>query len=131
MRAFDDEPPGAEKPPILPPHGQHPVAGDDQSDRVLRHRLTDVAGGFRPDAELLRQRAVSGRATPADTPCRRINIPEEGILTGKIEFDAGKIRLLALEIALHRSDRLEHSRRRCAGFGIRQAAQQQPFGRFR
>jgi hypothetical protein len=62
------------------------VAGDDQRHRVLRHGLANIAGSFRSGAEFLRQRAISGRATPSDLSCRGINTLEERVLLTEVEL---------------------------------------------
>jgi hypothetical protein len=79
---------------------QDPVAGDDQRHRILRHGLANIARGFRSGAELLRQSAISGRATPFDLSRSGINTLEERGLLTEVELEPGKIRLLALKIAL-------------------------------
>src|SRR5215831_8519431 len=75
---------------------QDSVAGNDQRDRILGHRLTDIARDLRPGPELLRQSAISCRATPSDPPRRGIDLLEERILLTAVELEAGKIRLVAL-----------------------------------
>src|SRR5580704_6650147 len=55
---------------------QDAVAGDDERDRVLRHRLTDVAGALRPHAKLVGKRAVGRRSSPPDTARRGVYLPE-------------------------------------------------------
>src|SRR5438876_8261962 len=115
MRILVVEPPGAEKPPILPPARQDPVAGDDQGHRIPGHSLADVARGFWPGAEFLRQGSVGRCAPPSDPPGRGIDAPKEWVLLTKIEPEAGEICLLALEIAFHSGDGLGHLRRGRAG----------------
>lgn len=63
--------------------GQYAVAGDDQRHRVPRHRLADVARGFRPGAEFLRQRAVGGRPAPAERAGGGIDAAEEIVFTSR------------------------------------------------
>jgi len=90
----------------LVPGGQHPVAGDDQWNRISGHGLPDIARRFGSGAEFLRDGAVGGRVAPCDAPDRSVNSPEERVLPIEIKLKVGKIRLFALEIALHKSDRL-------------------------
>jgi hypothetical protein len=79
---------------------QDPVAGDDQRHRIPGHGLTDIARSFWPGAKLLRQGAIGRRAAPSDPPRRGIDLLEERVLLTEVEPEAGKIRLLAFEIAL-------------------------------
>src|SRR5260221_252339 len=108
---------------------QHSMAGNDQRHGVLGHRLADVARGLRRGAELLRERAVGGRAAPPDLPCRGIDLREEHILVAEVERETGEIHLLAGEIALRRRDRRGHLARRRAGHGLGHPAQHQALGR--
>ena len=101
----------------LPAGRQHPVAGDDQRHRIPDHGLTDIARSFWPGAKLFRQGAIGRRAAPSDLPRRRIDLLEERVLLAEVECEAGKIRFLALELALHGGDGLDHLRRRRAAFG--------------
>ena len=107
---------------------QDPVAGDDQRHRILCHGLANIARGFRSGAEFLRQSAVSGRAAPSDQPRRGINTLEERVLLTEVELDPGKIRLLALEIALYSGDRPRDLRRGRARFGAGRSAEQHSLG---
>jgi hypothetical protein len=93
------------------------VAGDDQRHRISGHGLTDIAGGFRPGAEFHRQSAIGRRVAPSDMPRRGIDALEEWVLLAEVEPEAGKIRLLALKIALHGGDTLSTF---SAQFGLRQ-----------
>ena len=68
---------------------------------------------------------------PSDTPRRSVDSLEKwGVLLTEVELEAGKIRLLAREISLHGGDCLGYLRRRGAGFGAGQPAQQNARGRF-
>lgn len=107
----------------LPAGCQDPVAGDDERHRIPGHRLTDIARRLWPGAEFLRHGAIGRRAAPSDPPCRGIDLLEERILLAEVELEAGKIRLLALEIALHGGDGLDYLRRGRAAFGAGQPAQ--------
>ena len=69
---------------------QDSVARNDQRDRVLRHRLTDIARGLRPGAEFLGQRAIGRRVAPSDMPRRGIDALEEWVLLAEVEREAGK-----------------------------------------
>jgi hypothetical protein len=75
MRILAAEPPGVEKPPILPPAAKT-LAGDDQRHRILRHGLANIARGFRSGPEFLRQSAISGRAAPSDVAPRHNTLEE-------------------------------------------------------
>src|ERR1700719_4319559 len=110
---------------------QDPVAGDDSCHRILGHGLTDIPRSFWPGAKFLRQGARGRRAAPSDPPRRSIDLLEERVLPAEVELKAGKIRLLALEIALHGGDCLDHLWRRRAAFRAGQPTQQSSFGRFR
>src|SRR5215471_13000348 len=57
------------------PGGQHPVAGDDQWNRIPGHGLTDIARHFGSGAEFLRDGAVGRRVAPCDVPDRSVNSP--------------------------------------------------------
>src|SRR5262249_53617299 len=111
--------------------GQDAVAGDEQGDRIRRHGLAAIARGLRTGAEFLRQRAVGGGAAPSDLPCCRIDPLEERVLLAEVELEAGKVRLLAREIALHGSDRCGHLRRGRTGLGARYPPPQHPLGGLR
>ena len=76
---------------------EDPVAGDDQRHRIPGHGLTDIAGGFWPGTEFIRQSAIGRRVTPCDPPRRGVDALEERILLAEVEPEAGKIRLLALK----------------------------------
>src|SRR6516164_909313 len=58
MRILVAVPPGAEKPPTLPPAAKS-LAGDDQRHRIVRDGMIDIARSFRPGTEFLRQSAIS------------------------------------------------------------------------
>ena len=89
------------------------MAGDDQRRRVLRHRLADVARRLAAGANLLRQRAVGGRAAPADAAQGVINPGEERVLAGEVEPNLREVRLLAVKVPLRRrNDRGDVFRRR-------------------
>jgi len=107
---------------------QDPVAGDNQRHRILRHGLANIARGFRSGAEFLRQSAISGRATPFDLSRRGINTLEERGLLTEVELEPGKIRLLALKIALYSGDSFDHLRRGRARFGAGRSAEQHSLG---
>src|SRR6516164_9401741 len=77
MRILAAEPPGAEKPPTLPPAASTLWAGDDQRHRILRHGLADIARGFRSGAEFLGQGPIGCRAPPSDPSRRGIDALEE------------------------------------------------------
>jgi hypothetical protein len=66
---------------------------------------------------------------PFDRPRRGIDALEEWVLLAEVEREAGKIRLLALEIALYSGDGLNHLRRGRAWFCAGHAAQEISFGR--
>jgi len=70
--------------------------------------LTNVARSLRPTAQLPGEGAIGGRLPPFDTSCRGVDTFEELILSIEIELDLRKIRLVALEIALHGGYRLAH-----------------------
>ena len=57
--------------------GQDPVTGNDQGRRIAGHRLADVARRLAAGADLLRQRAVGGRAAPADPAQGGVDPAEE------------------------------------------------------
>jgi len=109
---------------------QDPVTGDDQRHRIPGHGLTDIARGLRPGTEFIRQSAICRRVAPCDPPRRGVDALEEWVLLAEVEPEAGKIRLLALKIALHSGDGLRHLRGRRAAFGAWDASQQNSFGRF-
>src|SRR5215472_15254664 len=129
MRILAAEPPGAEKPPTLPPCRQDSVAGDHQRHGVLRHGLAHIARGFRSGAELLRQGAIGRCAAPSDLSSRGVDALKEWILLAEVELEHGKIRLIAFEIAPYSGNRLGHLRRGRAGFCAGQLAQKNSFGR--
>ena len=110
---------------------QDPVAGNKQRDRIFGHRLTNIARSLWPGAEFLRQSAIGRCVAPSDPPRRRVDLLEERVLLTKVEPEAGKIGLLALEIALHSRDCLDHLRRGRATFCAGQPAQESSFGRVR
>jgi len=64
------------------------VAGDEERDRVLRHGLTDIAGGLWPGAELLGQGAIGRRMAPSNPPRRRVDLLEERELPFEVEREA-------------------------------------------
>src|SRR6266851_1221892 len=71
------------------------------------------------------------RACASWSPTRRgIDLLEERVLLAEVERDAGKIRLLAVEIAPHGGDRLGDFGHGRAGLGAGHPAQQNAFGRF-
>ena len=94
------------KPANLAAGGQDPVTGNDQRDRISRHGLTNVARSLWPATQLPGEGAIGGRLPPFDTSCRGIDTFEELILSIEIELDLRKIRLVALEVALHGGYRL-------------------------
>jgi hypothetical protein len=79
MRILVAVPPGAEKPPTLPPAAKS-LAGDDQRHRIVRDGMIDIARSFRSGTEFLRQSAISGRAAPSDLPRRGINTLERSLI---------------------------------------------------
>lgn len=109
---------------------QYAMARDDQRHRILGHGFADIASGFRSGAEFLGQRAVGRRVPPTDPPRRIIDLLKKRGLLTEVEPEAGKIRLLAIEITLRGGDRFNYLWRRPARFGVWQPAQQISFGRF-
>ena len=90
------------------------MAWDDQGNGIPGHGLADVARRLAPSADLLGQRAVSGRAAPPDPAQGLVNPAEESILVAEVEPDLGKVRFLATEVPLRRrDDRRNVFRRRC------------------
>ena len=84
----------------LTARGQHPVAGDDEGYRVMGHGLADIAGGLRPSAQLLCQRAVGGCVAPLNPSRRGIDPAEKIRLGAKVELEVGKIRLFTGKVAV-------------------------------
>src|ERR1700751_202117 len=95
---------------------------------MLRHGLANIARGFGSGAECLRQSAISGRATPFDLSRRGINTLEERGLLTEVEFEPGKIGLLALKIALYSGDSFDQLRCGRARFGAGRSAEQHSLG---
>src|ERR1700722_18106091 len=110
--------------------GEHAVAWDDESDRVFRHHMTDIACVFPSAAKFFREHAVGGCVAPADAPRGCINLLEEVVLPVEIELDIRELDLLAREIALYAGDCISDLWRRRSRFRAGQASQQTPFGRF-
>jgi hypothetical protein len=79
---------------------QDPVARDEKGHRIPRHGLANITRGFRSGPEFLRQGTVCRCAAPPDPSSRRVDAFEERVLLGEVEPETGKIRLLALEMAL-------------------------------
>ena len=88
MRILAAEPPGAEKPPTLPPAAKTLWHGMISGHRILGHGLTDVAGGLRAGADLLCQCAIGGGMAPSNLACGSIDLVEERILLIEVELDA-------------------------------------------
>src|SRR6185295_3828762 len=94
------------------------------------HGLADIAGGLRPAAQLLRQRAVGGGVAPFNPSRRGIDALEKVRLFAKVELEVGKIRLFTGKIAPRGANRARHVRGRRPRLGVRQAAEQMPVGGF-
>ena len=103
------------------------MTGDDQRDRILGHRRSDVARAFRTGADVPRQGAVGCRSAPTNPPRGLIDLLEERVLVAKVEPDAGKIRLFACEITLRGGDRRADFRTRLSRRRFGRSAQQAPF----
>ena len=131
MRFWAAEPPGAENPPTLPPAARTLWQGMIRATGFLAMGFAHIARGFRPGAELLCQSAIGRRVAPSDPARRFIDALEEWVRFTEVQLEAGKIGLLALEIALHSGDGLGHLRCGCAGFDAGRTVQQSAFGRFR
>src|SRR5215468_82516 len=129
MRILAAEPPGAEKPPTLPPAARTLWQGIISATGFLRHGLAHIARGFRSGAELLRQGAIGRCAAPSDLSSRGVDAFKEWVLLAEVELEHGKIRLIAFEIAPYSGDRIGHLRRGRAGFCAGHLAQQNSFGR--
>jgi hypothetical protein len=52
--------------------------------------LTDIASGFRPGAEFLRQSAIGRGVAPSNPPGRGIDALEEWVLLAEVQPEAGK-----------------------------------------
>ena len=102
---------------------------DDQRDRILGHRRSDVARAFRTRADVLRQGAVGCRSAPANPPRGLIDLLVERVLVAKVEPDAGKIRLFACEITLRGGDRRADFRTGLSRRRFGRSAQKPPFRR--
>lgn len=89
----------------LAARGEDTMTGDDQRDRILRHRRSDVTRNLGTRADVLRQGAVGCRSAPAYAPRGLIDLLEERVLVAKVEPDAGKIRLFASEVTRRGGDR--------------------------
>ena len=108
MRALVSAPPGAEKPPSLPPAASTRWQGMRSGIGFFAMADADVARGLARRADRGSQRAVSGRPAPADPPQRVVDLGEERVLVAQVERDSGEVGRLAGEIAL----RLARSLRR-------------------
>jgi hypothetical protein len=126
MRILAADPPGAEKPPILPPAAKTRWQGMISGTGFLAMAwpTSRAASG----ADFRRERTVSGRLPPLDPPCCGVDLLEERFLAVEIELEARKIRLFAFEITPHGDNRFGDRRRGCTGFGTGSAA---PEGSFR
>src|SRR5215831_10984697 len=76
-------------------------------------------------------RALSPRIVRPSLPRAGIDAEQHDRYLTEVQLEAGKIGLLALEIALYGSDGLGHLRCGHAGFDAGRTAQQSSFGRFR
>jgi hypothetical protein len=121
-------PPGAEKPPTLPPAAKHAMAGDDEGNGIVRHGLAHATCDFRTGPDFFGQRAVGAGLAPADAPRGSVDAHKKFSLTGEVEFHAGEVSLLPREIAFHGSHRIEHGLWRRRWLGARGAAEQVAFG---
>ena len=110
---------------------QDPVAWDDQGNGIPGHGLADVARRLAAGPNLLRQRAVSGRAAPPDPAQGLVNPAEESILVAEVEPDLGKVRFLATEVPLRRRDDRRNVFRRRSGLRAGDAAAHQALGGLR
>ena len=110
IRAFATDPPGAEKPPTLPPAASTRWHGTISGIGFARHRLPDVAGEFGAGAERFRHRAIGGVLAPAERADRVIDAREERRLFAEIDRDRAEIDLLASEITLRRGHDARRSR---------------------
>src|ERR1700757_2605731 len=100
IRLLAADPPGAEKPPTLPP-----------AARILWQGMISATGFFAmawptsraasgPAPRSFCRSAVGRWAPPSDPPRRDVDALEERVLLAEVEPEAGKIHLLAFEIAL-------------------------------
>src|SRR6185369_761453 len=64
---------------------------------------------------------------PFDPSRRSVDLPEKLVLLAEVEPEAGKIRFLAFEVALHGRNGLGHVRRGRHRFGIRSPAPEETF----
>jgi hypothetical protein len=80
------------------------VTGNDQGRRIPGHRLADVARRLATGADLLRQRAIGGRAAPADPAQGVVDPAEEWLLAAEVEPDVREVGFLAVEVSFRRGD---------------------------
>ena len=119
---------GCGEPADLAARRQHPMTRDDQRHRISRHGLADVAGRFRSGAELLGERAVRRRLSPADAARGGVDLHEELVLRAEVERHVREVHLLAGEVALRSFDHGHHVGGRRRGLGVREPAAQTALG---
>src|SRR4051812_37528674 len=105
------------------------MTGDDQRYRIACHCLADITSGFGTFAEFHGNRAIGGRAAPADTAGSRIDVLEEIVLAVEIELEPGEINLFAAKIPFPRRERRLDFAARRSPLRLREPAQHQPFRR--
>jgi hypothetical protein len=128
--SFVEEPPGAEKPPILPPAARTRWHGMISAPGFFAIAWPTSRAASGPAPSFLRKRAVGRRAAPRDLSRGLIDLLEKDALSLQIEIEAGKIRLPSLEIVLHRRDRFGNPRRRLVRRSVGQTPQKQSLGGF-
>ena len=79
-------------------------------------------------ANLLRQRPIGGRAPPANSPQRGVDLGEERILPGEVEPDVREVRFFAVKIPFRRRDNSGNVFRGRARLRAKGAAAHQPLG---
>src|SRR5215471_20885121 len=116
MRILAAEPPGAEKPPTLPPAARTLWQGIISATGFFAMAWPTSRAASGPAPSSFARAAVGCRVPPSDPAHRGIDALKEGVLFAEVELEAGKICLLAFEIAPHNGDCFGHLWRGLAGF---------------
>src|SRR5215510_4713786 len=103
MRILAAEPPGAEKPPTLPPAARTLWQGIISATGFFAMDWPTSRAASDPASEFLRQGAIGRCAAPSDLSSRGVDALKEWVLLAEVELEHGKIRLLAFEIAPYSS----------------------------
>lgn len=88
---------GRREPTQLTAGRQYTMAGDDERNRIVGHRLAYITRPLRSGGQFLRQKSHRWSSGPTEAACGGVGLLEKFRLLVEVEPEAGKVGLFAQE----------------------------------